>query len=133
MSIVVAAIDGAVSAASRDLALEIHANLVAAPSEGGTPVDTGWARANWRVGIGTSIRGTVGTKSSVNFGPQQADLARLLSYRTGQGKLRISNSVPYIRRLNEGSSSQAPAGFIEAAIRRAVDGLGSRTKRRRRR
>jgi hypothetical protein len=30
--------------------------------------------------------------------------------------LVIFNAVPYIRRLNEGSSRQAPAGFIEKAV-----------------
>ena len=30
--------------------------------------------------------------------------------------LEITNSVPYIGRLNQGSSTQAPAGFVENAV-----------------
>jgi hypothetical protein len=44
--IVVKAAEGFAEKVVRKLALDIVANLVAAPSEGGTPVDTGWARAN---------------------------------------------------------------------------------------
>src|ERR1044071_7475301 len=34
--------------------------------------------------------------------------------------LHESNAVPYFARLNLGSSTQAPAGFVEAAVDRAV-------------
>lgn len=33
----------------------------------------------------------------------------------------IRNEVPYVGRLNAGSSRQAPAGFVEAAIDRALE------------
>ena len=33
----------------------------------------------------------------------------------------IRNDVPYVGRLNAGSSRQAPAGFVEAAIDRALE------------
>ncbi|WP_430435843.1 hypothetical protein [Oceanibaculum nanhaiense] len=33
----------------------------------------------------------------------------------------IRNEVPYVARLNAGSSRQAPAGFVEAAIDRALE------------
>ena len=33
----------------------------------------------------------------------------------------IRNDVPYVARLNAGSSRQAPAGFVEAAIDRALE------------
>lgn len=38
--------------------------------------------------------------------------------RTETGLL---NDVPYVGRLNAGSSRQAPAGFVEAAIDRALE------------
>ena len=33
----------------------------------------------------------------------------------------IRNDVPYVGRLNAGSSRQAPAGFVEAAIDRGLE------------
>ena len=33
----------------------------------------------------------------------------------------IRNDVPYVGRLNAGSSRQAPGGFVEAAIDRALE------------
>ncbi|RKQ70205.1 hypothetical protein [Oceanibaculum indicum] len=33
----------------------------------------------------------------------------------------LRNEVPYVGRLNAGSSRQAPAGFVEAAIDRALE------------
>lgn len=33
----------------------------------------------------------------------------------------LRNDVPYVVRLNAGSSRQAPAGFVEAAIDRALE------------
>lgn len=33
----------------------------------------------------------------------------------------LRNDVPYVERLNAGSSRQAPAGFVETAIDRALE------------
>jgi hypothetical protein len=110
----------------RRLSVEVHANLVAAPTEGGTPVDTGWARANWVPAIGnpvTDVDGEPpkkGTKTKAG-GKAQRGLARVASsYRLRQGPVFISNNVPYIGRLNDGSSVQAPRGFVQAAILKAI-------------
>jgi len=35
-------------------------------------------------------------------------------------KIFITNNLPYAKRLNEGWSTQAPANFVQAAIRRAL-------------
>jgi len=109
----------------RKLALDIVANLVKAASEGGTPVDTGWARSNWLINIGSPI-----TTPAGEYGPAPASTAALsagqgsmLLYSVHQGPVWISNNVPYIVFLNEGSSKQAPAGFVQAAIERAVRGI----------
>lgn len=40
--------------------------------------------------------------------------------------LTVSNEVPYIRYLNEGSPSRPPSMFIPRAIRRAVSSVRSR-------
>lgn len=57
-----------------------------APPPLGTPVDTGAARNGWQI------------DTSIPLHPE------------------ITNSVPYINRLNDGHSQQSPSGFIEAII-----------------
>ena len=112
----------------RRMALEITNELLRPPSEGGTPVDTGWARANWVPSIGVSfdmdLRGVTPDASDVARagGQQEAGIASLLGYTIELGEVFISNNVPYIVRLNDGSSTQAPAMFVETAIERGVRG-----------
>jgi hypothetical protein len=84
-----------------------------------TPVDTGRARANWGVEIGQPFTreldstdpGGVGTISQNN---------RLIAQRKFPDAIFISNNVPYINELNDGSSAQAPAGFVEMAVARLL-------------
>lgn len=98
-------------------AMEVHAELVR-----DTPVDTGWARANWVPNIGSpgnssdAQEGNVGQAGAA----AQAGLARLASYRLSQGAVYVTNNVPYIEPLNAGHSLQAPAGFVEAAVERGL-------------
>lgn len=88
-----------------------------------TPVDTGWAAANWvpRIGDGDVPQATGDADAALVPGQradQQAAIARLATgdYRIDQGAVFIGNGVPYIVNLNEGSSQQAPAGFVQQAI-----------------
>jgi hypothetical protein len=124
--VVVTSLTGFVERIIKKLALDIVANLVSAPTDGGTPVDTGWARANWIPRIGEPFRGTAGTRAQAEAGnvsgaEQGAGIASVAAgYRMTSGKVFISNNVPYIVRLNEGSSRQAPAGFVQAAVAKAV-------------
>ena len=94
---------------TRQTALQIDATLVGPPQEGGTPVDTGRARANWLVSLGTPRTETV----EVGGRP---DPGRVVAPRVPQQAIFIANNLPYIRRLNEGSSTQAPASFVEMAV-----------------
>ena len=58
---------------------------------------------------------------TLNRTPQAAGQARIASsYRIEQGNVYISNNVSYIVLLNEGSSAQAPAAFVQMAIGRAL-------------
>lgn len=92
-----------------------------------TPVDTGRAITNWDAAVG---RVPIGYRPTAAVPGQGGDtreanvasaLSRMLSaisqYRVGKS-VNITNSAPYINKLNAGSSLQAPAGFIEAAIQR---------------
>lgn len=105
----------------KKLALDVTANLIES-----TPVDTGWARANWVPSIGVKIETTApaapeGSDVAAASARQGAGKAEIVTgYFLRRGKIHISNNVPYIIRLNEGSSQQAPAGFVQAAIRKAV-------------
>jgi hypothetical protein len=121
--IVLDALETTIEAVMKKVALDIVANLVSSPGNGyGTPVDTGWARANWVPAIGSPYEGTAGSKKALNLGVQQQAIATVAtSYRLSQGPIYISNNVPYIVLLNEGSSKQAPAGFVQNAISKAVN------------
>ena len=116
------AISRAAENAVRRITLGALANLVAAPSRGGTPVDTGWARSNWLLSIGRPVAAPVGSRESVSAGEQQQSAAVIATrYRLDQGPVYLTNPVAYIGQLNRGHSPQARPGFIEAAILRAVD------------
>ena len=111
--------------------LDVTANLVES-----TPVDTGWARANWVPSIGAPSGGgpTVASPGSGDVaGAQSMQQAALVgvaaTYRLPMGRVFVSNNVPYIVQLNDGSSRKEPAGFVQRAIRKAVTqditGLGT--------
>lgn len=90
-----------------------------------TPVDTGRARANWQTQIGSAAGGVINSFPSGSKGSTGAAAAgvaisqatqTMQKYRQGGVDVYISNNLPYIGMLNQGSSKQAPAGFIESAI-----------------
>lgn len=100
------------------IVLDATANLIE-----DTPVDTGWARANWIPSIGTPPSGPAGSRANIMNarGTQQQGIAAIaIGYTLEKGNVSITNNVPYIRFLNEGSSSQAPAMFVQSAIARAL-------------
>jgi len=112
------------------LALDVVKNLASAPSEGGTPIDTGWASANWIPYVGAPDRSTAGSKppkgGTASRGQQlAASNALAASYNRKKGDIVIANNVPYILTLNDGNSAQAPPGFVQKAIVAAVKGVAS--------
>lgn len=74
-----------------------------------TPVDTGRARANWLPSLNAPDTRQVEAGQKEDVGPV------LASYRI-KDTIYISNNLPYIRRLNDGWSKQAPAGFVDRAL-----------------
>jgi len=140
VSIVINELNRFVEQTMAALALQILANLVAAPSRGGTPVDTGWARANWVPNIGTPITNTAGLQPSSKGGSgggsrrrgtsaeQTTGAAKLVTYKLGSGPIYITNNVPYIQKLNAGWSKQAAAGFIQAAVARGAKAIAARRR-----
>jgi len=83
-----------------------------------TPVDTGRARGGWLSGKSVAPSG----EGALDPGGQGA-----ISSATAVGiSLRVEdvgvivNNVPYITKLNRGTSRQAPAGFVEKAVQAAT-------------
>lgn len=103
----------------RRVALAIDATVVLA-----TPVDTGRARSNWQVQVGSAPAGVREPFSSGEHGSTGAANAQaaieqgksaIAAYRSGK-EIHIANNLPYIGKLNEGHSAQAPAAFVERAV-----------------
>lgn len=105
-----------------------------------TPVDTGRARGNWVVSIGVPRYGEPNTPPAARgrgrerrtaAGNQSANKAlkdgrsTVLGYKLGKGGIFITNSVPYIGLLENGSSAQAPNGMTAAALSAAARQLGN--------
>jgi hypothetical protein len=96
-----------------------------------TPADSGRARSNWNVSLGQADLSTKepyapgenlglgeaqNSQAAISQGTQQA-----LQYRRGRGGNYLTNNLPYIKRLNDGHSEQAPAGFFKYGIKSARD------------
>jgi hypothetical protein len=101
----------------RDVAMAVDAVVVVS-----TPIRTGRARANWQPAldqIPTGVRYPSPLKPPTpDSGAQESiDTARdvISQYKAGQ-TIHITNNLPYIKKLNEGSSDFAPAGFVEKAV-----------------
>lgn len=100
-------------------ALRIHEKLRSNPPVG-TPVDTGWASNNWTMTVDKADEYMPGVpKGDFSFIPtfDPAGIAAVMQFDIKKNRaIFIQNNVPYIKRLNEGWSSQSPAGFVESAV-----------------
>jgi hypothetical protein len=109
----------------RKVAMTIDRTVVMA-----TPVDTGRARSNWIASLNApsaSIReayapGKEGSTSGPNAEAAIEQAAGVVAGYDGDkdAEIHIANNLPYIGRLNDGSSAQAPANFVQIAVRRAT-------------
>ena len=88
-----------------------------------TPVDTGLARSNWVASLGSPDLSDRGIRSKT------ATISEIKAVTAGvkeDGEIHIANGgdkIPYLKFLNDGSSVQAPAGFIEFALTMTKDFL----------
>lgn len=95
-----------------------------------TPVDTGRAKSNWIVALGSAPSGTIdpyasgegGSTAGSNEAAALAQAERVISgYNGDMGvEIYITNNLPYIEELNRGSSAQAPAQYVETALATAL-------------
>lgn len=87
-----------------------------------TPVDTGRARANWIVSIGSpateSFEFDGGEAAATNLALDQGR-GTVSSYKLGKGSIFISNNLPYIQLLEDGYSRKAPQGMLTAGLEAA--------------
>lgn len=85
-----------------------------------TPVRTGRARANWQASIGAPVY-TNDEPPVEGSGQASTELVKsrsravIFSWRVGKGPINIANGVPYIKKLEAGSSTQAPHGMLHRA------------------
>lgn len=104
---VLAALEQRIAQRCYEIQVNAHAELIAS-----TPVDTGFARANWQPTLDAPAEGTVAALDSPDEPPGDGFDASRLRF--------VTNNATYIRRLDAGHSAQAPAGFVRAALARAV-------------
>ncbi len=121
---------GTLDRVTRTTALDLHGDLVT-----NTPVGNpdlwkskppkgyvgGAARSNWLPSIGIARGDTTDEKN----GSPKIDFS---GYKLGQ-TIFMANNLPYIISLNNGSSKQADAGFIDDAILRAIRNAKRYTQR----
>jgi hypothetical protein len=83
-----------------------------------TPVDTGRARGNWVFGAGAINYEVVETRMDRSGGATQGAIAAaVMTVRVASFPyFYVSNSLPYIQRLEDGWSQQAPAGMVKATL-----------------
>ncbi len=117
--------------AFRDVAFTIHAKIVER-----TPIDTGRAKASWRMNpdvadasvepllenkrhaVTGKIIEAAGADEHPLFANQAAAVARAQQQKISAGATRIviSNNLDYIEKLENGTSQQAPGGMVAVTV-----------------
>lgn len=95
----------------RAVALVVDHELIAT-----TPVDTGRARANWLPSLNVPDVTIIPPAEKGGTVQRTANLERAIESYTLDDTILITNNLPYISELNNGTSKQAPAGFVDAAL-----------------
>lgn len=93
-----------------------------------TPVDTAQAISNWILSlggpadeqIGPYTPGEFGSTRQMNIGAAYNVAMFGISDRNLGQTIYIQNSLPYIVKLNNGWSAQAPSGFFQTDVMNAV-------------
>jgi len=101
-----------VGLAVRKIALDITADVVMM-----TPVDTGRARANWLPSL--QVPNTAITdQTDKSGGKAMSEMAAVASSFQIGDTIWLSNNLPYILKLENGHSKQAPQGMVEVTMSR---------------
>lgn len=102
---------GTLETAVRTIAFVVDAELVK-----NTPVDLGRARANWLPSLNVPDVTIIPPPIKGESIARKADIATAISAYVLADTILITNNLPYIKALNDGSSTQAPAGFVDEAL-----------------
>lgn len=108
-------IPGKVTELQRKIVLEALKRVVLK-----TPVDTGRARGNWQVSIGSPA----GTKLDVTDKAGGETITKGLAVLTGLSPYQIvfiDNNLEYIEFLEHGSSKQAPTGMLKITVEELLE------------
>jgi hypothetical protein len=128
-NVVIEVLDDHVNDVIKALAAEARNALVDA-----TPVDTGFAQANWRVNLTKPAAGTLGqkekraAKAAAALTESQSERAVVMFDHKKHKQIVISNNVNYIGMvgadgkpgLNAGSSPKARPFFIQTAVYKTI-------------
>lgn len=112
-----AAIGVNVTVVTRKIALDIFASIIRR-----TPADTGRARASWNINAGSadlSVSPSVKKGGKVPLTDKGGSLGIVAAFSS----IFITNNLVYITFLEEGSSTQAPAGMVKVALEEATSFL----------
>lgn len=112
-------LDSVASKVAAEFALVLIERLVDS-----TPIDTSKAISNWILSINDPVLiDQDAFAEGIRGSTYQASKAEVMNFaRTQIAKKQagepifLSNAAPYIRSLEEGSSSQAPAGFLRQSV-----------------
>lgn len=109
----------------RDVSAEVYNELTQDPRSigvgTGTPRDTRRATNGWNISTDGPNYDDPG-EGQYGEPPGAQEEARS-KIREGTMNASISNGVPYIAILDTGTSTQAPGGFVQRAVNRAVNWL----------
>lgn len=104
-------------------AVELATNIVIQLANN-TPVDTSQAISSWVVTLSkvTTLKlppyypGAYGSTKNSSVNRTIKEAVELLKKKKPGQIIYIQNNQPYIKRLNEGYSKQAPAMYVEASV-----------------
>jgi len=110
--------------ANSDAAVRKFALLADQAVVNATPVDTGRARSNWIVNFDSPsavVREALAEGPAAGSAAIAEAAAKIAVYNGDVNReIHLTNNLPYIGRLNDGYSAQAPAGFVEQAVQIAA-------------
>ena len=96
----------------KKITLEVHKEIMLR-----TPVDTGYARCNWQIGIESRPDGTIEATDKSGGAATAGAMAQIANIKAG-GVNYIVNNVPYIAALEFGHSQQSPNGMVRITVSR---------------
>lgn len=96
----------------RKIAIDLFGSIV-----NSTPVDTGRARGSWGIGLNRANPGPRNRKDK-NGSKVQGEIGLALRAFKPGDKITISSNLPYIGRLEDGHSKQAPSGMVKRNVSR---------------